>query len=68
MLRQAIVLAFNGDKKTQASPVVADDDDEEPIDTTSPEFSQNFKGFTGTPQAQQQQRRMPNRGTQILRG
>ena len=64
MLRQAIVLAFNGDKKAQASPI---DDDEEPVDTTDPKFVEQFKGFTGTPQAQQQQR-LPARGTQIIMG
>lgn len=67
MLRQAIVLAFNGDKKAQASPI---DNDEEPVvDTTDPKFVEQFKGFTGTPQAQQQQpQRLPARGTQIIMG
>lgn len=44
-LIHAIVRAFNGDK-TMQKPV---DDDEKPIDTTSPEFAKQFQGFTGVP-------------------
>lgn len=44
----AIVKAFNGDKVTQ-KPV---DSDEEIIDTTDPEFAENFAGFTGAPRRQ----------------
>lgn len=44
-INRAIVQAFGGDKKKQ-QPV---DDDEPVIDTTDPEFAQNFKGFIGAP-------------------
>lgn len=47
LITQAIARAFNGDKP-RANAVV-DDDDEEIIDTTQPEFVKQFKGFTGIP-------------------
>lgn len=45
----AIIKAFNGDRKQQASAI---DDDEEVIDTTAPGFADKFKGFTNTPGTQ----------------
>ncbi len=61
----AIAKALGGDRKTRTRPL--DDDDEEVIDTTQPEFAQNFKGFVNT---KPQMQRMPSRqaGTQILMG
>lgn len=46
VVTKAIVQAFGGDKK-QKSKVV--DDDEEIIDTTKPEFVEQFQGFSGIP-------------------
>ncbi len=61
----ALLKAFNGGQKRPAQQT---DDDEEVIDTTKPEFAQQFKGFTNTPK--QPQRSMPTRpmSTQILMG
>lgn len=64
----ATAKAFGGDRQTQRHKQAIDDDEEEVIDTTKPEFAKNFKGFTHTkPQAPQQgqQRQI---GTQILLG
>jgi hypothetical protein len=46
--------AFHVAPKKQTQ-VVDDDEDDEVIDTTSPEFLQNFKGFTNTPVTRKQQ-------------
>lgn len=62
----AIVKAFNGDGKKQPNKMV-DDDDEEIIDTTQPEFAEKFKGFTNTPVINRQQS-FAQRGTEIIRG
>lgn len=61
----AIVRAFNGDGKPKNK--IVDDDDEEIIDTTKPEFAEKFKGFTNTPVNRQQQS-FAQRGTEIIRG
>lgn len=61
----AIVKAFGGGKAQKH----AVDEDEEVIDTTSPDFAKNFKGFTGTPAPPQ--RGIPQRqmmSTEILLG
>jgi hypothetical protein len=65
----AVNRAFVGGKTQSGRRVVDDDEDEEIIDTTKPEFAQHFKGFTNTlPQARQSvpQRRQMN--TEILFG
>jgi hypothetical protein len=43
-MTHAIIKAYRGDGKQGATT-----DDEEVIDTTTPEFRQHFKGFTNTP-------------------
>lgn len=61
----ATAMAFNGGGKRGRRAQV--EDDEEVIDTTSPEFAKNFKGFTNTKMhAPQRSQRQPE--TQILLG
>lgn len=63
-IMQAVARVFGSGKAQSARSI---DDDEEVIDTTSPEFAQTFKGFTGAPgQAQRPQR--PMRSTEIKFG
>lgn len=45
----AVNRAFTGGKAQSGKRVVDDDEDEEVIDTTKPEFAEKFKGFTNTP-------------------
>ena len=60
----AIVKAFGGDKGQKPKPKTAED--EEVIDTTSPDFAKNFQGFT---YAKSQPPRRPQQGsTEILFG
>lgn len=66
----AIVKAFGGDKPKKGKAHDIDDEDEEVIDTTKPEFAQNFKGFINEPgkptQGQRQFQRQMN--TEIIMG
>lgn len=61
----AIIKAFSNPKQRANH---TDDEDEEVIDTTDPEFAKHFKGFTNTPIGRQPPRPMPMRSTEILRG
>ena len=63
-LTHAIVRAFRGDTTQQSAQV--DEDGEEIIDTTQPEFAEKFKGFINQP-AGRPQRNIPG-STQILMG
>lgn len=62
----AIVKAFNGDKATKTRP--GDDEDEEIIDTTKPEFHEQFKGFINTKPTPQPGRPASQQNTQIIMG
>ena len=66
----AIIKAFNGDGKGKAKRQAAiDDDDEEIIDTTAPEFAEHFKGFINVPGSQgRRPRPQQAKSTQILMG
>ena len=53
----------------RAGPVPrSSDDDEEVIDTTKPEFAQQFQGFINTPGRQQPSIPRPMQSTQIIMG
>lgn len=62
-IRFAIIKAFQQPAKKNSS---IDEDGEEIIDTTTEEFKESFKGFSNTPI--KQQRIIPNKNTEILRG
>lgn len=63
----AMTKAFQGGPRKQAVSQAIDDDEEEVIDTTSPDFIKNFKGFTNAPIAPQ--RTLGGiHNTEILRG
>ena len=46
-MAKAFSLAFGGPAKRKPGTVASEEEEEEVIDTTSPEFAQQFQGFTG---------------------
>ena len=61
----AIARALGGDRKTASR---GDLDDEEVIDTTTPEFAEHFKGFTNTKQSKVAQQQFRQMSTEIIMG
>lgn len=61
----AIIKAFGGGQK---QPAAHDDEDEEVIDTTRPEFTQTFKGFINAPAQRGVPAKRPGQHTDIKFG